>query len=209
MLTMALAALLAVLGTVAVLAYVHQANNRAVAGLKTENVLVAKAAIPAGTKAALAVREGLLTRQQFPRESLPADPVQSISSATGGLVINVEMQPGQMLLRPMLVPATQVTASGGLVVPSGMFAVTVQLCVPRGSGRLRDCWLEGRCVRHCWRSWPERATDVRRDASGPGLQCGENPIGAGQCESADRGISLDCCPRHIFGRRLDRGGRVR
>ena len=49
MLTITLAAVLGLLGVVAVVAYAHQANQRAVAGLKAETVLVAKFAIPAGT----------------------------------------------------------------------------------------------------------------------------------------------------------------
>ena len=44
--TITLAIVLAALGTVAVLAYVHQANNRAVEGMKAVNVIVAQGAIP-------------------------------------------------------------------------------------------------------------------------------------------------------------------
>ena len=47
-LTIAVAILLAALGTVAVLAYVHQANTRAVEGLKAVSVIVAQGAIPLG-----------------------------------------------------------------------------------------------------------------------------------------------------------------
>ena len=49
LLTITLAAVLALLGAVAVLAYVRQANNRAVAGQKAETVIVASGAITAGT----------------------------------------------------------------------------------------------------------------------------------------------------------------
>ncbi len=37
---------------------------------------------------------------------------------------------GQVLLQNMLVSATKVTATGSLPIPTGMVAVTVQLCVP-------------------------------------------------------------------------------
>ena len=38
------------------------------------------------------------------------------------------MQPGQLLLRPLLVTAAQVTS--GLAIPSGMVAVSILFCVP-------------------------------------------------------------------------------
>ena len=58
MLTVALAALLAVLGIVAVLTYVGKANQRAIAGMKAVSTLVAKDAIPAGTSANDALQKG-------------------------------------------------------------------------------------------------------------------------------------------------------
>ena len=53
-LTVTLALLLAVLGTVGVLAYVHGANARAVAGVRATSTLVAQQPIPAGTSASSA-----------------------------------------------------------------------------------------------------------------------------------------------------------
>jgi hypothetical protein len=49
LLTIALAFMLGVLGLVAVLAYVHKANDRAIAGLKAVTVLEASSPINAGT----------------------------------------------------------------------------------------------------------------------------------------------------------------
>ena len=72
-LTVTLALLLAVLGTVGVLAYVHGANARAVAGLKAVPALVAQQPIPAGTSASAALHEGLLASQQLPASSVPAN----------------------------------------------------------------------------------------------------------------------------------------
>ena len=48
-LTITLAVLLAAVGTVAVLAYVHHANVRAVNGVQAVSVIVAQRAIPSGT----------------------------------------------------------------------------------------------------------------------------------------------------------------
>jgi pilus assembly protein CpaB len=127
-LTVALAVLLAAVGTVAVLAYVHQANIRAVAGLKAVNVIVAEGAIPSGTSAGQALREGLLGSQRLPAASVPADAVRSITPGPAGLVTSGAVPSGQLLLRPMLVAAAQVT--GGVAIPKGMVAVTMQLCLP-------------------------------------------------------------------------------
>jgi len=127
-LTVVAAVLLAAVGTLAVLAYVHQANNRAVAGLKTINVVVAQSTVPSGTPAGQAMREGLLGTQKLPVASAPADAVQEITSGLAGLVTSATVQPGQLLLRPMLVAAAQVT--GGVAIPKGKIAVTIQLCLP-------------------------------------------------------------------------------
>ena len=78
-LTVTLALLLAVLGTGAVLAYVHGANARAVAGAKAVPVLVAQQPIPAGTSASAALHEGLLASQQLPASSVPSNAVSAIT----------------------------------------------------------------------------------------------------------------------------------
>ena len=128
MLTIALAVLLAAVGTVAVLAYVHQANIRAVNGVKAVNVIVAESAIPSGTTAGQALRDGLLGTQKLPVASVPANAIRSITPDLSGLVTSAAVQSGQLLLRPMLVTSSQVT--GGVAIPKGMVAVTVQLCLP-------------------------------------------------------------------------------
>jgi pilus assembly protein CpaB len=127
-LTIALAVLLAAVGTVAVLGYVHQANNRAVEGVKAVNVIVAESAIPSGTSAGQALHEGLLVSERLPVASVPAAAVRSITPDLAGLVTSAAVQSGQLLLRPMLVTASQV--AGGVAIPKGMVAVSVQLCLP-------------------------------------------------------------------------------
>jgi len=128
-LTIALAVLLAVLGTAGVLAYVHQADNRALAQMRAVTALVAQQQIPAGTSAAAALRGGLLRSQALPAASVPADAVRSITPGLGGLVMSAAVPSGQLLLRPMLVTAAQATATGALAIPKGMVAVTIPLCL--------------------------------------------------------------------------------
>jgi pilus assembly protein CpaB len=127
-LTIALAVLLAILGTAGVLAYVDHANARALAGQRAVSVLVAKSLIPAGTTAASAQVQGLLTTEQLPAASVPADALGAVTSDVSALVTDAAVQPGQLLLRPMFVTAAQTT--NGLAVPVGMFAVAIQFCVP-------------------------------------------------------------------------------
>jgi pilus assembly protein CpaB len=127
-LTVVLALVLAVLGTVGVLAYVHKADNRALQGMRAVSVLVAQGPIPAGTSASSAQQTGLLRSETLPASSVPANVVRSITPTLGSLVMSTQIQPGQLLLRPMLVTAAQ--ATGGVALPSGMVAVSVGLCLP-------------------------------------------------------------------------------
>lgn len=127
-LTIALAVLLAILGTAGVLAYVSHANARALAGQKAVTVLIAKSLIPSGTSAANAQQQGLLGTETLPATSVPANALTSITPDIGSLVTDSNVQPGQLLLRPLLVAPAQVTS--GLAIPNGMVAVAVMFCVP-------------------------------------------------------------------------------
>lgn len=128
-LTIILAIALALIGTGAVLVYVKQADQRAIAGQKAVTVLVATQKIPAGTPASTALADGMLARQTLPASSVPADAVRSIGPALGALVMSADVPPGELLLRPVLV--TSLLATSGLAIPSGMVAVTIPLCVPQ------------------------------------------------------------------------------
>ena len=127
-LTIALAVLLAVFGTTGVLVYVKHANARALAGQRAVTVLVAKGTISSGTSAGDAQDQGLLKTETLPAASVPADALSAVTPDISALVTDSELQPGQLLLRPMLVTAAQVT--NGLAIPSGMVAVSILFCVP-------------------------------------------------------------------------------
>ncbi len=129
MVTIVLAALLAVLGAAAVLAYVRQANNRAVAGLKTESVYTASGSISAGTTLAEAQAQHLLTTQPYPVGSLPAEALRSVAGRDRTLVLLGPVAKGQILTQSMLGTTADVVASGGIVIPAGMEAVTIQVCL--------------------------------------------------------------------------------
>jgi pilus assembly protein CpaB len=135
-LTIALAVLLAVLGTGGVLAYVNHANARALAGQQAVTVLIVRETVAAGTSAAAAQAQGLLGTERLPSASVPADALTAITPDVSNLVTDADLQPGQLLLRSML--ATSAPDTSGLVIPHGMMAVAIQFCVPEAvAGNLR------------------------------------------------------------------------
>jgi pilus assembly protein CpaB len=96
--------------------------------MRSVSALVAQGQIPAGTSADSAQQGGLLRSETLPASSVPLNAVRSITPALGSLVMSAQVQPGQLLLRPMLVTAAQ--ATGGVALPAGMIAVSVNLCLP-------------------------------------------------------------------------------
>ncbi len=127
MLTVILAALLGVVGIVAVLAYVKKANNASVDSGKAVSVLVASGSIPQGTSLNQAVGGNLLVPKTYPKGAVPADAVTAVTHANGKLVTNSAMQPGQLLLSSMLVHRGAV--SGAIAVPTGDMAVALEVCL--------------------------------------------------------------------------------
>jgi pilus assembly protein CpaB len=128
LLTITLAAVLGLLGVVAILAYVRQANERAVDGLKAETVLVAKGPIPAGTLLSKAQADQLLSTEKVPDSSV-TDAVQSVTAVNAVEAFTGPVATGQVVLANMLGPASSVTANSGLGVPKDMVAVTINMCV--------------------------------------------------------------------------------
>jgi pilus assembly protein CpaB len=115
--------LLAVVGTGAVLLYVGRADARAVAGKRAVTVLVAAKKVTAGTSAGAAWRDGLLRAETMPAETVPADAVDEVGTDLATLVTSGDIQPGQLLLRPMLVG--ELSQTSGLAIAEGKIAVSV------------------------------------------------------------------------------------
>ena len=132
LLTITLAAVLALIGVVAVLAYVRQANERAVNGLKAETVMMAATAIPAGTSLSKAQDEHLLSTERVPDSSLSTPAVQSVTEANEHLVMSAAVPKGQVLLQNMLAKAGTLTVGSSgpvLPLPHGDIAVTMEMCL--------------------------------------------------------------------------------
>jgi pilus assembly protein CpaB len=127
MLTVILAALLGVVGIVAVLAYVKKTNSTAFDNGKAVSVLVASGSIPQGTSLNQAVSGNLLIPKRYPKGAIPAGAVTKVTPTNGKLVTTSAMQPGQLLLTSMLVRRGAV--SGAIAVPTGDMAVAVEVCL--------------------------------------------------------------------------------
>ena len=143
-LAVVLAVLLAVLGAGAILAYVRQADQRALQGQKAVTVVVALKTIASGTSLQVAASQGLVGRETFPASSVPTNAVAAVTPALEPLVVSSQVPSGTVLIRPLLVTAAQ--ATGGVALPTGQGAVTIPFCVPEAvagavrPGSLVDVW---------------------------------------------------------------------
>jgi pilus assembly protein CpaB len=119
------ALVLAAVGTVALVAFVRGAEERATAGEDLVSVLVVKAAIPAGTSAdsiSSAVGE-----EQIPKKVVVDGAVNDLGQLTG-LVSSVSLVVGEQVTAGRFVTPAQYKPSGTAVeVPPGLLQVTVQL----------------------------------------------------------------------------------
>jgi pilus assembly protein CpaB len=129
LLIIVLALVLAAIGTSGVLAYAHSADARAVTGMQAVSVLVAQQQIPSGTSAGAALKRGLLAAEKLPAASVPSNAVRSVIPALSPLVMSAAVQPGQLLLRAMLVKTVAQATPGSVTLPPGMIEVTLHLCL--------------------------------------------------------------------------------
>ena len=125
LLAVLVAVVLAVVGCLAVVAYVRGADRRALAGREAVWTLVATKRIPAGTTGT-EIRDGGYTRRvAMPATTVPKDGVEAIDDQLAALAVTAELQPSQLLLRGMFGESTRV--SGGLALPDGKVAVSVEM----------------------------------------------------------------------------------
>jgi pilus assembly protein CpaB len=126
--TISAALVLAILGTLLVVVYVGRADARALDGVQTVKVLVAKEALAKGQSVKSAQDEGLITTEVLPRKTVPATALVKLDATDAALVFASDVTPGEILLRPRLV--AKVEAPDKLVIPPGKLAVTVELADP-------------------------------------------------------------------------------
>ena len=129
----ALAALLiAVVGSVAVVAYARAADQRALAGQEAVRAYVAEKEVPAGTTAGQAVQDGLIVQELIARKGVPDNALTTVDADYEQLVATSAIQPGEIVLRNRF--AAHGVAQGLLPVPTGLLAVSVSLDDPSHVG---------------------------------------------------------------------------
>ena len=125
------AVVLLVTGAGVLVAYVNGADARALAGVRTVEVLVADAVIPEGTPAA--DLPALVRTVQVPARSAVGGRVDDLSSLSGR-VAAVDLQPGEQLLATRFVRPDKRRAPGTVAVPAGLQEVSIVLEPQRAVG---------------------------------------------------------------------------
>src|SRR3954470_3678635 len=125
------ALLLLVVGTVVLLAYVHGADARALAGTRTVEVLVADKRIPEGTSGD--ALDGLVRTEIVPVKTAIAGRVVNLASLSGR-VASVDLLPGEQLLFARFTRPGDLQAAGPVKVPAGLQEVSVLLEPQRAVG---------------------------------------------------------------------------
>lgn len=128
------ALLLALLGTVALVAWVSNAEERALEGEELVEVYVITTEVPGGTPAE--ELEELVEVEQVPTKVRADGAVDSLPSLSG-LVAAVDLLPGEQLVAGRFVERTTLTDRAvGVEVPEDMIEVTIQLEPQRAVGGL-------------------------------------------------------------------------
>ena len=130
------AVLLALLGTVALVAFVSNAEERALEGEQLVEVYVITETIPAGT-AGDEIEEFVLV-EEVPSKVRAAGAVESLPSLTGQ-VAAVDLQPGEQLIDSRFVELSEFAdRAAGVQIPEDMVEVTLELDRERAVGGLLE-----------------------------------------------------------------------
>ncbi|MFE4834310.1 Flp pilus assembly protein CpaB [Arthrobacter sp. NPDC056691] len=120
----AAAVVLALVGAMLVISYAQGADQRAVKNLEPVDVLVVKAAIPAGTP--VESMTASVATQQLPASAVTESSLKSLDSSKGK-VAAVDLVPGEQLVSERLVAPEDVKATGSVQIPVGLQEVSFKL----------------------------------------------------------------------------------
>ncbi|WP_457974127.1 Flp pilus assembly protein CpaB [Arthrobacter sp. D1-17] len=120
----AAAVILAIFGALLVISYAQGADQRAVENLEPVDVLVVKAAIPAGTP--VESMAASLVTEQVPASAVTGSSLKSLDSFKGK-VAAVDLVPGEQLVSERLVAREDVKVGGTVKIPSGLQEVSFKL----------------------------------------------------------------------------------
>ena len=125
------ALLLALVGTVVLVAYVRGADARALEGVETVEVLVVDRPVPAGTPADQLT--DLVRTELLPAKAAAEGRVEDLAELTGR-VADVDLQPGEQLLAARFGDPEDLAAPGTVAPPAGASEVSILLEPQRAVG---------------------------------------------------------------------------
>jgi pilus assembly protein CpaB len=125
------ALVLAVTGTVVLLAYVRGADARALAGVRTVEVLVVDQLVPEGTPGDDLAE--LVRTEQLPAKAAVEGVVTDLDELAGRIA-TVDLQPGEQLLASRFAAPEDVAVPGTVPAPAGTSEVSVLLEPQRAVG---------------------------------------------------------------------------
>lgn len=125
------ALVVAVIGTVLLFNYVQGADRRALANTETEDVLIVKQNVPAGTPASQLSQ--YVTTKAVPKTAVASEALEDLTSV-GSKVTSVGLVPGEQLLSSRLVESSTFIGPARVEVPEGLQEITVQLGIDRVVG---------------------------------------------------------------------------
>ena len=125
---LAVALVVAMLGTFAVFSYVSQVEAKTLTGAEPVDVLVATERLSSGTSGAAASKGGLVELVSMPRKSVPEGALTSLKGV-GTQTLVSDVFAGEVLLRAKF--ADQTARTGDLVIPKDKIAVSVELGDPQ------------------------------------------------------------------------------
>jgi pilus assembly protein CpaB len=118
------AVVLALFGTFAVYGYAHSADQRAVAGGRAVQVVVATKRVAAGTTWKNAA--GSLSVQKVPASAAPQDSITGLDvGIAASAVAQSDIAPGQLVLREAF--GSAIAQTGVLAIPAGKLAISLSL----------------------------------------------------------------------------------
>jgi pilus assembly protein CpaB len=127
----AVAILVAVVSGILLISYVTSADQRAMAGMRTEQVLVATAPVPQGTRADELGE--LVALRSLPAKAVVPGALTSVT-ALRNKITTTELQPGEQLLASRFADPSALQDSLAVQVPKGFSEVSIQLDPQRAVG---------------------------------------------------------------------------
>lgn len=131
------AILMALVGAMILLTYVHgadqRANARALSGVQTAPVLVATGVITKDTPAEKLAT--LVAVKQLPKMAIASGAVTDVKALSGKVAL-IDIQPGEQLLTSRFVDPNVAAAEGDVKVPDGMEQISVLMPLERVVGGL-------------------------------------------------------------------------